>query len=26
MRDKVTSDETYKTMRKQWRELEKQHV
>ena len=26
MRDKVTSDKTYKTMRKQWRELEKQHV
>ena len=26
MRDKVTSDETYKTMRKLWRELEKQHV
>ena len=26
VRDKVTSDETYKTMRKQWRELEKQHV
>ena len=26
MRDKVTSDETYQSMRKQWRELEKQHV
>ena len=26
IRDKVTKDETYQTMRKQWRELEKQYV
>ena len=25
MRDKVTKDETYQTMRKQWRELEKEY-
>ena len=25
MRDKVTKDETYQTMRKQWRELEKKY-
>ena len=26
IRDKVTKDETYQTMRKQWRELEKKYV
>ena len=26
IRDKVTKDKTYQTMRKQWRELEKQYV